>query len=129
MAYRILAAIFGWVWLFSIPVTLGLLVAAIFFDGSWMAAGASFLVGGVAKWLLRGFADHVERLAIERQLIEKGLPKNLAEDAWMHAYGKGGAGAARRLVNDPRLTDMMLNAYKRDGDRGVQNLFTLADLS
>ena len=46
---------------------------AFAFDGSWKPIIAAILVGSIAKWLAKGFADHKNRVAIEADLVKKGL--------------------------------------------------------
>ncbi len=49
---------------------------AFAFDGSWKPIIAAILVGSIAKWLAKGFADHKNRVAIEADLVKrkKGNP-------------------------------------------------------
>lgn len=73
IGYRIVASIFGWVWLLSIPATLCLIVFAIFFGGPWKYVLFSMVIGGLGKWLLRGFNDHSERVAVEAQVASRDV--------------------------------------------------------
>jgi hypothetical protein len=83
---EIIAGVFGWIW---IACTLGFVVAvggALFSDWSWLNAVYLFVVGGVAKWLARGFEDNKKRVLFENQLISRGASKEEASEAWTKAY-------------------------------------------
>jgi len=105
IGYRIVGAVFGWVWLLSIPATIGSIVYAVFFGGAWKYVLFSLIVGGLGKWLLRGFNVHSERVAVEAYLIAHGASKEAASAAWLDLYSEGGSVAAKQVVymNDAEL--------------------------
>lgn len=108
IGYRVVGALFGWVWLFSIPVTLGLIGYALFFGGAWKYVLFSMILGGIGKWLLRGFNDHSERVAVEAYLAAHGASKEIAGDIWLALYEQGGAAAARQVfeLSDDELAKL-----------------------
>jgi hypothetical protein len=97
LTYRVVGAVFGWVWLLTIPLTLGLIVYAAFFGGAWKYVLFSMIGGSVGKWLLRGFNDHSERVAVEAYLTTKGASKEVAGAIWLELYKQGGSAAARQV--------------------------------
>ncbi len=97
LAYRISGAVFGWIWLLSIPVTLGLIVYAVAFGGAWKYVLLSILIGGIGKWFLRGFNDHSERVSVEAYLTAHGASKEMAGNIWLRLYREGGPAAARQV--------------------------------
>jgi hypothetical protein len=99
IGYRVVGSIFGWVWLLSIPATIGLLVSATFFGGAWKYVLLSVIIGGLGKWLLRGFIDHSERVAVEAYLRANGASKETASKIWFSLYSQGGAEAARQVID------------------------------
>lgn len=99
LGYRLVGAAFGWVWLTSIPITLGLIVYATFFGGAWKYVLFSVISGGVGKWLLRGFNDHSERVAAEAYLTAHGVSKDAAGDIWLKLYRQGGSVAVRQIYD------------------------------
>lgn len=97
LALKFIGSLFGWIWMFSIPISIALSIYAAFFDGQWKYVFLSFLAGALGKSLLRGFNDHSERIIIRNYLVTKGIPEDLAQDMWYEAYKLGGAEGARQL--------------------------------
>jgi hypothetical protein len=103
-------AIFGYVWLLSIPLNLFFVVMAIFYDWSWGNLLSSFIAGGIAKWLSRGFQDSVERLKIEHFLCSKHeYTLKQAREFWTKAYNDGGNLQVLKIYN---LTDEQLSTMR-----------------
>ncbi len=97
--YLLIGALFGWIWMASIPVSLGLFIYAAFFDGPWRWLIIALVVGALSKWLLRGFRDNAQRVAIERHLMAMGATQPQAVDIWHQLYNAGGADGARRAFD------------------------------
>ena len=106
LGYAYIGAVFGWVWLLSIAITVGLVIRAVFFDGAWLHALTVFITGGLGKWLLRGFNDHAERVTIKAYLIDNGASKRDAREIWLALYQQGGSAAARQIF-DLNHTDLV----------------------
>ncbi len=83
---EVISGLFGWTW---IVASIGIVVAgvaAIFFDWSWWNVLYAFLIGGVAKWLAKGFIDNKNRVLFEHELILKGLSPEDAANEWFRRY-------------------------------------------
>lgn len=97
--YALLSGLVGWIWVLSIPVTIGLIIYAMAFGGSWMWALYAFIVGAVAKWAMRGFVDNRHRVQIEQHLMGLGCTQDEADDVWRRAYAAGGRRGALLLLH------------------------------
>ena len=97
--YKMIGSLFGWVWLISIPATLGFIVFAIFFKGSWIYFVFSFIFGAVGKSLLSNYNDYSEYLAIRNHLISNGLPHEVAYEICSNVYKRLGFQGVRALVD------------------------------
>lgn len=95
---ELLGALFGWVWLLSIPFSLWFFAAAAFGAGSWKRLFASLAVGFVAKSMLRGFEAHKRRIIFERELVDRGIPEDLAKELAYIAMNRGEAALHKRLA-------------------------------
>ncbi len=80
VTFELLAGLFGWVWLLSIPATLFFLVRAIWFDGGWAAVLITVGIGAVCKWLLRGFEENKARVYQEAKLRPEGHSEEDAKE-------------------------------------------------
>lgn len=112
--FELLGGICGWVWLLSIPASIILFFAALFFDTPWSYFFYSFICGGVCKWLLRGLRDNGQRVMLEIWLIDKkGVSKETARRVWTAAY-KGYLGS---LLGNVSSDIAVSNIYKLDDDQ------------
>ena len=92
------AAFFGWIWRLSLPFSLWFLVAALFSNGGWSRLFICFGVGFVSKSLLVGFEAHTERVAMEREFVDGGIPQRHARELAAAAV-KGGIVALARKAH------------------------------
>ena len=58
-----IAGVFAWIWIIALVKTLVLIVRAIFFDGSWWAVVAAYLIGFGAKAVAKSYRDSSQELA------------------------------------------------------------------
>lgn len=108
-----IGAIFGYIWILSIPTSIFLVVMAIFFGWSWTNLIVVLVCGGIAKMLLRGFRDTAERLKLEHFLVNKhGYTLQQARKFWETAYGDGGGDGYLRVLEVYGLTDEQLSTSK-----------------
>ncbi len=97
---ELVAGALGWGWLIAGGVAVYYLVMAIGFDGSWVSFVIALVIGGIAKWLARGFEDSKRRVAFEADLVAKGMSPEKAGKAWMQAYT--GQGVPKALAAVPQ---------------------------
>jgi hypothetical protein len=110
MIYLLLGSLFGWIWLLSIPLSIGLFFSALFWNVEWSWFFYSLIAGAVSKFLLRGFQDNYERVRLERWLIgSKGFTKQTASSLWYTAYGDGGSNGRERVRSVYKMTDEQLS--------------------
>ena len=95
--FEILSGIFGWVWLLTIPCWLWFLGTAVFSDGPWTRFLIVFVVGFVAKNMVRGFEAHKRRVALQAQLIAEGMPHQTAHELAYAAMNGGEAALNKRM--------------------------------
>ena len=90
--FEALSGVFGWVWIGATIAVLVLVGFAIFSDWSWWNVLYAVILGGVAKWLAKGFLDNKTRVLFEQQMVEQGMTKEEAAKKWAGEYGKGRLG-------------------------------------
>ena len=86
--FFLLSGLFGWIWIGASVAALVLIGCALFLDWSWWNVLYAVLIGGVAKWLTRGFIDNKNRVLFEQKLIEQGMTKEEAAQMWLDEYTK-----------------------------------------
>ena len=115
MIYLLIGSFFGWIWLLSIPLTVGLFLYSLIWNGDWSWFFYSLVVGAMSKFFLRGFQDNYERVKLERWLIHsKGFTAKNAESLWYSAYGDGGLGGRQRVFAIYKLTDEQLAVLNKE---------------
>jgi len=87
--FELLGGLFGWIWIGAVVAFIVFIGLAFFGDWSWWNVLWAFLVGGVSKWLTRGFLDNKKRVLFEQQLIEQGASKEEAAQRWVKEFKKG----------------------------------------
>ena len=85
---ELVAGLFRWVWLIAGAFAIYYFVIAIGFDGSWVPFVVSIVVSGISKWLTQDFDDNKKRVAIETDLVTKGMSRKEAGEAWFRAYSR-----------------------------------------
>lgn len=83
---ELVSGLFGWIWIIASVGFVAAIVGVMFFDWSWWNVLYAFLIGGVAKWLAKGFIDNKNRVIFERELISKGLSPADAANEWIRQY-------------------------------------------
>jgi len=86
LMFALFSGLFGWIWIISSVAVLFFIGMALFSDWSWWNVLYSFIVGGVAKWLARGFLDNQKRVAFEEELISQGHTPEEAGAIWVKIY-------------------------------------------
>jgi hypothetical protein len=99
---ELIAGLFGWTWLIAGAFAIYFLIMALAFNGSWKPIIAAVLVGGIAKWLAKGFADHKNRVAIKADLVKKGLSPQDAREALMKPYVGSDARQATAVTEEKK---------------------------
>lgn len=95
----IIGAIFGYIWMLSIPLVLFFVLMALFFSWSWSNVFTALIVGAIAKWLLRGFRDTSQRIKVEHHLVKNhGYTFKQARHLWALAYENGGPDGYLRVL-------------------------------
>ncbi len=87
---ELVGGIFGWGWLLAAAAAIYFLVMAVGFEGSWTPFIVALVIGGLSKWLTRGILDHKTRVALEAEMVAKGLSPKEAGEAWLKAYTEDG---------------------------------------
>ena len=90
ITFELLSGLFGWVWIATSVVALICVGFALLGDWSWWNVLYAVIVGGVAKWLARGFLDNKRRVLYEQKLIDEGLTKEEAAQRWLEEFQNGG---------------------------------------
>lgn len=100
---ELISGLFGWGWLIAAGVALYFLVMAVGFDGSWLPFVIAVAVSGVCKWLARGLEDNKRRVAIEADMMDKGMSREEAAASGTSAPAPAG----------PKIEENRLKAEER----------------
>jgi hypothetical protein len=100
---ELIAGAFGWGWMIAGGFAVYYLVMAVGFDGSWSSFIIALVIGGIAKWLAKGFEDNKRRVAFEANLMANGMSPAEAANAWVQADAGGNAPEPDSTVPEAHL--------------------------
>jgi hypothetical protein len=110
---QIIGALFGYVWMLSIPALIFFIVMALFFEWGWNNVYMTFFAGAISKWMLRGFRDTSERIKVEYYLMNKhGFTLKQARTLWEYSYANGGHEGYLRVLEIYSLSDEQISKTK-----------------